>query len=56
MRRTSLDSIAFILLAIWLILEGLVELVGLSFSGLGVIMGLIALIAGLLFLFAYVRR
>ncbi len=43
----------FILLAIWLILEGILELT--SFSALGVIMGLIALIAGILILLANYR-
>jgi hypothetical protein len=48
---------AYILLAIWLILEGIVQLT--SLSPLGVIMGLIALAAGILFLLAnlnFVRR
>ncbi len=45
------ENIGFILLGIWLILEGLISLFGLTFSGLGVIMGLLALIAGLLILF-----
>ncbi len=48
--RFGAESIGFILLAIWLILEGLVQLLGLSFAGLGVIMGLIALFAGILIL------
>jgi hypothetical protein len=40
-----------VLLAIWLILTGLIGLLGLSFVGLGAIMGLLALAAGLLILF-----
>ena len=40
----------FILLAIWLILEGLIQLLGLTFAGLNVIMGLLALAAGVLIL------
>jgi hypothetical protein len=44
-------SIGMILFAIWLILTGLIELAGLSFVGLNVIMGLLALIAGILILF-----
>jgi hypothetical protein len=39
-----------LLLAIWLILHGLSALAGLSFTGLGVIMALLALIAGILLL------
>jgi hypothetical protein len=35
------------LLAIWLILSGLISLLGLSFAGLGVVMGLLALVAGI---------
>ncbi len=45
------ENIGFLLLAIWLILTGLIQLLSLSFSGLNVIMGLLALIAGLLILF-----
>lgn len=48
--RVIPESLGFILLAIWLILEGLVQLLGLSFSGLVVIMGLLALAAGILIL------
>ncbi len=40
-------SIGMLLLAIWLILYGLIALFSLSFSGLGVIMGLLALVAGI---------
>ena len=39
-----------LLLAIWLILHGLSALVGFSFTGLGVIMALLALFAGILLL------
>ncbi len=45
-----LENIGMILLAIWLILTGLISLFGLTFAGLGIIMGLIALIAGILIL------
>lgn len=38
------------MLAIWLILEGLILLLGLSFAGMGVIMGLLALAAGIIIL------
>jgi hypothetical protein len=37
-------------LGIYLILQGLVSLIGLSFQGLGLILGLVALIAGILLL------
>ncbi len=47
------ENWGFILLAIWLILTGLIELFGLTFIGLNVIMGLIALIAGILILIPY---
>ena len=39
-----------LLLAIWLILYGLIGLLGLSFSGLGVIMAILAIAAGVLIL------
>ncbi len=44
------ERLAFILLAVWLILEGLILLLGLSFEGLNIIMGLLALVAGIIFL------
>ncbi len=44
------ENWGFILLAIWLILEGLISLLGLTFSGLNIIMGLLALAAGILIL------
>ncbi len=44
------DSLGIILLSIWLILEGLIQLFGLSFTGLGIVMGLLALIAGVILL------
>ena len=43
-------NIGFLLLAIWLILTGLIALLGLSFSGLGVIMAILALAAGIFIL------
>lgn len=44
-------SIGMIVLAIYLILEGLTALVpSLSFSGMGVVMGILALVAGVLIL------
>jgi uncharacterized membrane protein HdeD (DUF308 family) len=44
------ERLGFILLGIWLILEGLILLLGLTFAGLNVIMGLLALIAGIIIL------
>ncbi len=44
------ERLGFILLAIWLILEGLILLLGLTFTGLNIIMGLLALIAGVIIL------
>ncbi len=43
----------FVLLAIWLILTGLIALLGLTFAGLNIIMGLLALIAGILILIGF---
>jgi hypothetical protein len=43
-------NIGFLLLAIWLILYGLIALFSLSFSGLGVIMGILAIAAGIFIL------
>ena len=42
--------LGFILLAAWLILSGLIELLGLNFAGLQVIMGILAIAAGVLLL------
>jgi len=44
------NNLGMLLLAIWLILYGLTGLLGLSFSGLGVIMAILALAAGILIL------
>jgi hypothetical protein len=43
-------NLGMLLLAIWLILYGLMALLGLSFSGLGVIMAILAIAAGVLIL------
>jgi hypothetical protein len=43
-------NIGFLLLAIWLILTGLIALLGLSFAGLGIIMGILAIAAGIFIL------
>lgn len=39
-----------LLLAIWLVLHGLSALIGFTFTGLGTLMALLALIAGILLL------
>jgi hypothetical protein len=44
------QSIGMLLLAIWLIMTGLIALLGLSFSGLPVIMAILAIAAGVLIL------
>jgi hypothetical protein len=44
------QSLGMLLLAIWLILTGLIALLGLSFSGLPVIMAILAIAAGVLIL------
>lgn len=43
-------NLGMLLLSIWLIVSGLVPLLGLSFSGLGTLMSLLALAAGVLIL------
>ncbi|MFO7539050.1 MAG: hypothetical protein R6X32_13480 [Chloroflexota bacterium] len=43
-------NLGMLLLAIWLILTGLIGLLGLSFEGLGIVMALLALLAGVLIL------
>ena len=39
-------NLGMLLLAIWLILEGLVSLLALSFAGIGLLLGIFALAAG----------
>jgi hypothetical protein len=39
-------NVGMLLLGVWLVLHGLIELVGLQFSGLGTVMAVLALIAG----------
>jgi hypothetical protein len=41
-------NIGMLLLALWLILTGLIPLLKLSFSGLGTVMSILALAAGIL--------
>ncbi len=43
-------NIGMLLLAIWLILYGLIALFSLSFNGLGIIMGILAIAAGIFIL------
>ncbi len=43
--------LGFLLLAIFLILWGLAQLFGFSFSGMGIVLGILALVAGILILF-----
>jgi hypothetical protein len=43
-------SIGMTLLSVWLILSGLIGLLGLSFQGLGMLMAILALAAGVLIL------
>jgi hypothetical protein len=43
-------NIGFLLLAIWLILYGLIALLSLSFAGLGMIMAILAIAAGIFIL------
>ena len=46
MRMTK--NLGMLLLAVWLIVTGLIPLLNLSFSGLGVIMAILAIAAGAL--------
>jgi len=46
MAFTMTKNIGMILLAIWLILSGLIPLLNLSFSGLGMLMAILAIAAG----------
>ena len=43
-------SLGVPLLGVWLILSGLISIINLSFAGLGLLMGLLALVAGVLLL------
>jgi hypothetical protein len=46
MKVTS--NIGMLLLAVWLILTGLIPLLSISFSGLGTVMAILAIAAGIL--------
>jgi hypothetical protein len=41
-------SLGMLLLGVWLIISGVVPLINLSFSGLGTLMAVLALVAGIL--------
>jgi hypothetical protein len=41
-------SLGMLLLGVWLIISGVVPLINLSFSGLGTLMAVLALVAGVL--------
>ena len=41
-------NVGMLLLAIWLVLTGLVPLLNFSFSGLGTVMAVLAIVAGIL--------
>jgi len=43
-------NLGMLLLGVWLIINGLEPLINLSFSGLGTIMGIVAIVAGALIL------
>jgi hypothetical protein len=47
---TITKNLGFLLLAVWLILYGLLAVFGVSFNGQGIIMGILALAAGVLIL------
>jgi len=50
-KRNLLDNLGMLLLSIWLILTGLIVLTNFHFEGLPVVMGLLAIAAGILILF-----
>jgi hypothetical protein len=43
-------NIGIVLLAVWLILQGLIPLINLNFEGLGLILNILAIAAGILLL------
>jgi hypothetical protein len=47
-RMKLTQNLGMLLLGIWLILNGLIALLGLAFQGLPLLMGILALIAGIL--------
>ena len=50
MRMKLTRNLGMLLLGIWLILSGLIPLLSLSFSGLGMLMAILAIVAGALIL------
>ena len=48
MRPRLTGNLGLLLLAIWLIVTGLIPLLNLSFSGLGTVMAILAIAAGVL--------
>jgi hypothetical protein len=44
-------NIGMVLLGVWLILHGLISIINLHFNGLPLLMGILALVAGVLVLF-----
>ena len=44
--RVMKKKLGMLLLGAWLVLHALIELIGLSFSGLGTVMAIVALVAG----------
>ena len=50
MALKSTRNLGMLLLAVWLILTGLITLLGLGFEGIGTLMGILALAAGALIL------
>ncbi len=46
----NLSRLGLAALGIYLILQGLVSVIGLSFSGLGLLLGVLAIVAGVLLL------
>lgn len=50
------NNLGMTFLAIWLILYGLIALFSLNFQGLSLIMGILAIVAGALILFANFGR
>ena len=49
-KMTVTKNLGMLLLGIWLILSGIIPLVHLSFSGLGMVMAVLAIAAGILIL------
>lgn len=47
------NRLGIVLLSVWLILEGLLPLLGLHFAGSGTVLALLAIAAGILLLLGY---